>query len=185
MLRAEPSETKREHYLDDIEHDLADYGATNKTGNPTLDTVLTSKSLYCAHHHIELTCVAQGEVLDKVGISEMDIAAMFGNALDNAIEYCETLDDPGQRLIRVVVRQVRGFAFIAVENKIASADAARLQTRNGLPRSTKGDDRYHGFGLKSIQSLTRQYGGELSVKAENDWFKVHITIPIPASQKQR
>ena len=26
-----------------------------------------------------------------------------------------------------------------------------LEFRNGLPVSTKGDDNYHGFGMKSIQ----------------------------------
>lgn len=58
----------------------------NKTGNKVLDTVLTTKSLYCNKHGIIFTCVADGTLLDFMDV--MDICSIFGNALDNAIE-CE------------------------------------------------------------------------------------------------
>ena len=32
-----------------------------------------------------------------------------------------------------------------------------LEFRNGLPVSTKGDDNYHGFGMKSIQYVVEKY----------------------------
>ena len=69
-----------------MEADIKKYESQNKTGNKVLDTVLTTKSLYCAKHNITFTCVADGTLLDFMDV--MDICSIFGNALDNAIE-CE------------------------------------------------------------------------------------------------
>ena len=88
---AEPDAAKRSAYLDGMEEEIRDYEAQNKTGNSVLDTVLTGKSLYCARHGIELTCVADGR---RLGFMEdADIYALFGNILDNAIEAVEQLED--------------------------------------------------------------------------------------------
>uniref|UniRef100_UPI00307B0040 ATP-binding protein n=1 Tax=Gemmiger sp. TaxID=2049027 RepID=UPI00307B0040 len=57
VLRSETSEEKA-HYLDAMEQEIRSYEAQNKTGNEVLDTILTSKSLYCQQHGITLTCVA-------------------------------------------------------------------------------------------------------------------------------
>ena len=85
VLRAEPDAAKRSAYLDGMEEEIRDYEAQNKTGNSVLDTVLTGKSLYCARHGVELTCVADGARLGFMDV--MDICTIFGNILDNAIEY--------------------------------------------------------------------------------------------------
>ena len=63
VLRSETSEEKA-HYLDAMEQEIRSYEAQNKTGNEVLDTILTSKSLYCQQHGITLTCVADGAALD-------------------------------------------------------------------------------------------------------------------------
>lgn len=90
VLRSETSEEKA-HYLDAMEQEIRSYEAQNKTGNEVLDTILTSKSLYCQQHGITLTCVADGAALDFM--DTMDLCSLFGNALDNAIESVEKLPD--------------------------------------------------------------------------------------------
>lgn len=57
-----------------MEDEIRQYEAQNKTGNKVLDTVLTSKSLYCAKHGITFTCVADGTLLDFMDI--MDICSI-------------------------------------------------------------------------------------------------------------
>ena len=47
VLRSEEDPQKREAFLDEMEAEIRQYEAQNKTGNKVLDTVLTSKSLYC------------------------------------------------------------------------------------------------------------------------------------------
>ena len=73
-----------------MEKEIKIYEAQNKTGNKVLDAVLTSKSLYCQNNGIGLTCVADGSALNFM--EDMDISALFGNILDNAIEASMMLD---------------------------------------------------------------------------------------------
>ena len=59
VLRSETDPEKRNEFLNHMEDEIRQYEAQNKTGNKVLDTVLTSKSLYCAKHGITFTCVAR------------------------------------------------------------------------------------------------------------------------------
>ena len=86
VLRSEQDPDKRNAFLNQMEEEIKQYELQNKTGNHVLDTILTSKSLYCNKHGITLTSVADGSLLEFM--DTMDICSIFGNALDNAIE-CE------------------------------------------------------------------------------------------------
>ncbi len=127
VLRSETSEEKA-HYLDAMEQEIRSYEAQNKTGNEVLDTILTSKSLYCQQHGITLTCVADGAALDFM--DTMDLCSLFGNALDNAIESVEKLPDSEQRLIHLVVARQKSFLWIRIENTYDGA----FQADGTLPK---------------------------------------------------
>lgn len=167
VLRAEPDAARRSAYLDEMEADIKQYEAQNKTGNPVLDTVLTSKSLYCARNHITLTCVADGQLLDFMDV--MDLCTVVGNALDNAIECEEKIPEPEKRLIHMTLSSQKGFALLRVENYCEE----ELAFEDGLPTTTKGDPRYHGYGLKSIRYVARKYGGTVTVRVEKGWFELN------------
>lgn len=176
-LRAEPDPRRRTEWLDAMESDITVYEAQNKTGNSVLDTVLTSKSLYCQKHHISFTCVADGTLLDFM--DAMDICTIFGNALDNAIESVLGLEDREKRLIHLSVSAQKDFLLIRVENYFEGA----LRFENGVPLSTKGDDRFHGFGVKSIRYSARRYGGTVSITTDKNWFDLKVLIPLNDSTK--
>lgn len=170
-LRAESDPDKRETYLYEMEQELKSYEAENKTGNAVLDTVLTGKSLYCQKHGITLTCVADGTLLDFIYV--MDICTIFGNALDNAIE-CELLiPDTEKRLIHVSVSQQNNFILIRVENYFEG----ELNMQNGIIATTKGDNNYHGYGIKSIGYSVKKYGGFYTIHTNKNWFELKILIP--------
>lgn len=63
-IRAEGDKVKQDAALAEMEGDIHRYEAENKTGNPVLDTLLTAKSMYCQQHRINLTCVADGTLLN-------------------------------------------------------------------------------------------------------------------------
>ena len=85
VIREENNQEKKNAYLDEIEEGIRKYEAENKTGNPVLDTILTSKSGFCLKHDIQLVSIVDGMLLNNIHV--MDICTIFGNALDNAIEY--------------------------------------------------------------------------------------------------
>lgn len=171
VLRSETSEEKA-HYLDAMEQEIRSYEAQNKTGNEVLDTILTSKSLYCQQHGITLTCVADGAALDFM--DTMDLCSLFGNALDNAIESVEKLPDSEQRLIHLVVARQKSFLWIRVENTYDGA----FRADGTLPKTTKTDARYHGYGLKSIYDTAEKYGGTAEITTQENQFTLKVLFPI-------
>jgi hypothetical protein len=53
----------------------------------------------------------------------------------------------------------------------------KLRYYNGQLLTTKGNQEYHGFGLKSIKSSVEKYNGSLTINTENNWFTILILIP--------
>ena len=171
-LRAERDPQRRSEWLDSIERDIRVYETVYDTGNAVLDTVLTSKSMSCQENRINLTCVADGTLLSFM--DAMDICTIFGNALDNAIESAKEVAAEEKRLIHLSVSQEKGFLLIRAENYFEG----ERTFEDGLPKSTKGDPAYHGFGVKSIRYSAGKYGGTLAVTAENHWFDLKVLIPL-------
>lgn len=171
-LRTPMTQEEREKWIDELEQDLSIYESDVQTGNAVLDTVLTGKMLYCQQHQIELTCVVDGTLLDFVRVK--DLCAIFGNALDNAIESVQKLDHPEERLIHLTVSEQKGFVFIVVENYCAVPP----HFIEGLPRTTKQEAHKHGFGIKSIQYTVKQYEGSVQVEYKNNWFELKILLPM-------
>lgn len=176
LLRA-ASAAERTEYLDQMEQQIRTYEAQNKTGNRVLDTILTAKTIQCQSEGISLTCVADGQALDFM--NPMDISALFGNALDNAIESVKKLPNPEQRLIHVSAMRQKDFLRIRVEN----CYSGELRFVDGMPTTTKRDARYHGYGLKSIQSIANSYGGSATIDTKDGWFELRLLLPVPKEKK--
>ena len=173
FLRSEDDPDKREEFLNRMEEEIRQYEAQNKTGNKVLDTVLTTKSLYCAKHGITFTCVADGTLLDFMDV--MDICSIFGNALDNAIECELKIADKEKRLIHTTVSKQKNFLILRFENYYEDA----LQYNEGSLVTTKADKEYHGYGLKSIRYTVNKYDGAVSIDTKENWFDLKILIPMP------
>lgn len=171
-LRAEQDPERRLAFLDSMEDEIKVYEAQNKTGNSILDTVLTGKSLYCSHHGIEFTCVADGALLSFMDV--MDICTIFGNLLDNAIECELRISDTKKRLVRLSVRAWKGFVSIQCENYCEETPVFR----DGLPLTTKSNTDVHGYGVKSIRYSVEKYGGTMTIRNEDNWFTVNLLIPL-------
>ena len=172
VLRSEEDPKKREEFLNRMEEEIRQYEAQNKTGNKVLDTVLTTKSLYCVKHGITFTCVADGTLLDFMDV--MDICSIFGNALDNAIECEVKIPEKEKRLIHVTVSKQKQFLILRFENYCEET----LQYQEGTPVTTKKEKEFHGYGLKSIQYTVNKYEGAVSVNLEDNWFELKVLIPI-------
>lgn len=151
------------------------YDSAIKTGNEALDVLLSERSLYCEQHGIRLTCMVDGSQLSFMSVG--DICALFGNALENAIEAVSKLENQDERIISFQARQSRGMLVVRVDNYFTG----QLTFDKDLPKTTKDDSGYHGFGMKSIRLVTEKYGGELTVTAD-DMFHLTVLLPIPTEE---
>ena len=171
-LRAEENKEKRNAYLDQMEDEIRNYEAQNKTGNQVLDTLLTAKSLYCMREKIALTYVVDGARLDFMDV--MDICSIFGNALDNAIECEKKIPETEKRMIHVSMFVQQTFLIIRFENYCEG----ELNFEQNLPVTTKKQAEFHGYGLKSLRHTVHKYGGEVDIDVEDQWFRLKILIPL-------
>ena len=162
--------------LDDLAREVDVYDSSVRTGNDALDTILTEKRLVCARESITLSCVADGRALGFM--SSADIYSLFGNALDNAIEAVEKIDDATERSISVVVRQAAGVASIHIENRFAPGAAPKVGPDGALVTS-KANASDHGFGVRSMRLTVERYGGTLATLVQGDTFHVNAMVPLP------
>lgn len=157
--------------LRDIAREVNVYDSVVETGNEALDTILTEKSLACSQENITLSCIADGAALGFLAPS--DIYSFFGNALDNAIEATRPIEDPERRNISLNVARRGAMVAVSVENFYATEP----QFDGDLPRSTKGDDANHGFGVRSMRGTVERYGGTLHVGTNDGVFYLNALLP--------
>ncbi len=158
--------------LRETRHMVNIYDSSVKTGNETLDTILTKHSLYCQEHGIRLSCIADGSRLRFLPVGE--ICALFGNALENAIEAVSRLERPEDRIISLQIREQRGMLIVLVDNNYSG----ELVFQDGLPQTSKPEGADHGFGLKSIRLVAEKYGGEVTVTTD-ELFHLCVLLPLP------
>lgn len=148
------------------------YDASIRTGNEALDVVLANKSLLCEQKGIRFERMIDGSRLNMM--KPADIYALFGNAIDNAVEAVQAITEPERRHIELFVREHMGMVRIHIENPYD----ADLTFDDGLPRTTKDDRHYHGFGMRSMRMIAKQYGGVLTVVADDGVFAVDVLLPL-------
>lgn len=178
VLRKEQDPEKRNAFLNQMEDEIKQYELTNKTGNGVLDTVLTSKSMYCDKHGITLTSVVDGQLLDFM--ETMDICSIFGNALDNAIESVLKMKEKEKRLIHITVSKQKAFLLIRVENYFEGD----LEFSKGQLKTTKADKPFHGYGIKSIRYTVNKYDGAVDIESKDNWFNLRILIPLKNQENE-
>lgn len=110
----------------------------------------------------------------------MDIATLFGNALDNAIEASRRVPDPDRRLIKLALFQRGQMTVIRVENWF---DGHLNTDAGGRLTTIKQDTVRHGWGVKSIQWTARHYGGQAITQVENHRFTLTILLPSTTPQE--
>lgn len=160
--RLKQASAVRAETIAELEDGISQYESYSNTGVPALDIILGEKYLACRAKGIEFTALVAGEKLTR--LSESDIYSLFGNAIDNAIEYEETLPE-GSRLIRLSVKDIGTMLFVRVENTYNGPEIT-----GGELETSKEDKQYHGFGIKSMRHIVKKYGGELDVNTANGLF---------------
>lgn len=165
------SDPKIQKELADIENKLRIYDTKVKTGNETLDILLSEKSLICHKNNIVLDCIIDGKQIDF--LSENEITSLFGNIVDNAIESMLKIKNEKKRIITLKIYKAYGGVYITEDNPYEG----ELNYKGGKIITDKKDKQFHGYGLISIKNTVDRYGGVMKITTENGIFRLQILFP--------
>ena len=107
----------------------------------------------------------------ELNIQPADWCAIFGNALDNAIEACEKVEE-SKRYIHVVAYCVGSLLKIKIENAMQGT----IEVNGSGFETTKKRKEYHGFGLKNIEKTVQRYDGIMELTTEKGIFIMQILL---------
>lgn len=164
-------EKERDKSLGEVEKAIMIYGNIAKTGNETLDIVLTEKSFLCESYNIRFTYMIDGESLSFM--APYDISSLFGNAIDNAIESVMKEKEREKRIIKLNASLKRMYLTIHIENFCNE----KVRFKDGIPVTNKSDKKNHGFGVKSMNYVVKKYGGTMTMRQDGCLVSLDILLP--------
>ena len=137
------------------------------TNNAAFDAVINSKIAVCNQKNIFMEVNIKQDT--NISIPPVEIAVLFGNLLDNAIDATK---DTNEKRITLDIQKNASYLIIFVSNSIKSSvlkDNKNLET-------SKPDKELHGIGIKSIKNIVEKHNGMIQFYEEEDEFCCHIMI---------
>lgn len=157
---------KARQYLLELADSQALHSSRRICENEIVNVVVSSKCEDMEQHGI--TADIQIVLPAMLSVADTDLCALFGNALDNAIEAAQKSED---KHISIRCKAERGLFMLRVENSLAGEIHTDLST-------TKKDKKLHGFGLAGMREIVTRYGGFLEAAPTGKKFELLISIPV-------
>ena len=126
-----------------------------QTGNPVVDILLSEKLGLAKEITAEVTLLLPR----PCGIDDFDLCVIFANALDNAINACQSAK--GTKLIRIHGERQGDFYMLAFENTCSDEP---------LPPA--------GTGLSNIKSVAEKYHGATLTEKVGQRFSLNVLLNI-------
>lgn len=172
MLNAGDKEAAS-RYVDDINNIVLKNTSISRTGNIVLDSILNTENKKAAALGIKYD--VKLNISDKINIPSIDLSRILYNAIDNAIEACEKINE---KYILVSISSDEKMLKIVIENTSHYVDI-----KDNKIKTTKSDHIRHGYGIKSIKEALENNDGLLSLSYKEGIFVCRIIIKNACKQK--
>lgn len=154
-------------YIDRLDETLKSMDTLLKTGNVTVDAILSTKIANAKAEGISVTVDAN--ISDSLTLTDLEISIIIGNLLDNAIEACRNAD--GEKFIRLSLHMKGKMLYFYMLNSAG----AKKQKLGSLFKTSKGGA--HGFGLHRAETVLNEHGGWVKYNSEDGAFTSEFLVP--------
>ena len=158
---------RAKEYLSELDEKLMNVDTLLKTGNVSLDAILSAKLAQAKSENITVTVKAN--VPDGLTVSDLELSIIIGNLLDNAIEASRGAE--GERFIRIFIGMKGKMLYFSMLN----AAGAKLK-KSGTLFAT-GKSGAHGFGLRRAEAIIKDHGGWVKYNSEDGAFTSEFLVP--------
>ncbi len=112
---------------------------------------------------------------DEMPVSDVEMCAIIGNILENAIWACMEID-PSKRFIDLAVRvENNALLYIVAENSFSG----KVLMEDGRYRTTHSGN---GIGLSSVMKIARNCGGTARFSHDEEEFYSDVILPLKITQ---
>lgn len=111
------------------------------------------------------------KVPEDMDMSSFKFNVIVGNLLENAIEAAVRSE---KKSITLNMRFCGGVMFLQIMNSFTGS----INRRGKEIVTSKQDFENHGIGLRSVQDLVKQQGGEINIYTDHDIFHVEVMMTI-------
>ena len=166
-LLAEGEYERAMAYIDELDERLQNLDTLLKTGNVTLDAILSAKIAQAKAENVAVTVKAA--VPEGLTISDTELGIVVGNLLDNAVEACAKA--AGERFIRLYITMKGKMLYFSMLNS-----AGEKQVKIGSLFATRKTG-FHGFGLRRAEAIIAEHGGWVKFNSEGGAFTSEFLVP--------
>lgn len=102
-------------------------------------------------------------------MEDIDLCALLSNLLDNAREALEKVET--RKYLQIEVKRYQSCCYLVVRNTVQDE-------KIDFSKSSKTDQKSHGYGIKSIRKIVEKYCGEVTWKCTDNMVEVRISLLI-------
>lgn len=172
VLINENKRTEALDYLHSLHGSIIEDKFSIESGNLYIDALLNQKSLLSEKYGIKFTCNL--DECSSINFPSEDLCVIIGNALDNAIEACQKIQNSDMRKIACELIKYRQTFMIKISNPVENPPIIE----NGQFKTSKKDTSSHGLGLKSVRRIVDRYNGYLTLNVINQTFEFCAMLPL-------
>lgn len=168
---AEENAVEISRILVDLQIEFDNAEATMFCAEPLLNTILNEKQKEAARKKVKMEILVEpGFTLQSM--SQIDVIAVIGNLLDNAIEAASKCQ---AGFIKVFLFSQNDNHFSVM--KIINNHTGGIIQQDGTLITTKKDKSHHGIGLESVNRTLEKYEGYLQYFFDEKFFTVVALLP--------
>ena len=163
-------------YINAMNADINNVLNKISTGNMVADALINNKAVLAAADGNKIKFTGQ---FPKYGIADDDVCTLLANALDNALEAVQKIED--ESVIRVDATVKNRFFVLTVTNPVL--EDVKIGKNNTI-KTTKANRNEHGIGTKNIQKVVKKYNGALDLECENKIFSFSVRLTLQQTDEE-
>lgn len=171
-LSAEKDFTAINNYIDNLYQSYQIKRIKKYSDNKLVNAIINRYAALCDEKQISFYCDIRN--IDFSFISDNNLTAVLDNMLDNAVTAAEKSE---KKNIEFTIKPINtNFIVINMEN----SSSCEPKIKNGKLVTTKENKAFHGFGIKSIQRIAKEYDGNIDYNFDKEKmvFKFSVVLKI-------